>query len=516
MTWTRGTGLPQDGDESRNQNQNQNGNQKIQVLATEDEITLWWEKPNPIPKEYHILLNGKLVHTVTKTHTAIENLLPDTVYRIEVTELCESRSVSTGRTKRCLDVTAAPYFAAGDGKTMNTEVLQKAIDDCGKEDKVYLPAGIYLTGALRLHSDMELYLEKGAVLQGTDSPEDYLPRIASRFEGTEMECYSSLLNLGYLDHEKGADCENVVIRGKGTIASGGQKLARRIIEDERIRLKGYIASLGDKVKECENDDTIPGRVRPRLMNLSNCKNVRISGLTFMNGASWNVHMIYSSRITVDHCVFKSEKVWNGDGWDPDSSSDCTLFASVFYTGDDAAAIKSGKNPEGNLINRPSERIRIFDCYSAFGHGICIGSEMSGGINDVKIWDCDLENSMYGLEIKGTKKRGGYVRNIVVQDCILPRIQIHSVRYNDDGAAADEPPVFEKCRFERMRLTGSYLKEDGSRAECAAIYLEGFEEPGCQVRDILFKDIILETKTPQNIIMQHCKNVNFENINSVSV
>ena len=110
------------------------------------------------------------------------------------------------------------------------------------------------------------------MLQGTDRVEDYLPRIWSRFEGTELECYSSLLNLGELDHDGGYRCQNVVIRGKGTIASGGRILAERVIASERERLKDYLASLGEKIKECEKPETIPGRVRPRLINMSNCRN----------------------------------------------------------------------------------------------------------------------------------------------------------------------------------------------------------------------------------------------------
>lgn len=105
-----------------------------------------------------------------------------------------------------------------------------------------------------------------------------------------------------------------------------------------------------------------------------------------------------------------------DGWDPDSSTNCTLFASEFHTGDDAVAIKSGKNPEGNEIGRPCAHIKVFDCRIGYGHGICIGSEMSGGVEDVQIWDCDFANSLYGIEIKATPKRGGYVRGVTVRDC----------------------------------------------------------------------------------------------------
>ena len=68
---------------------------------------------------------------------------------------------------------------------------------------------------------MELYLDEGAVLQGTAQLVDYQPRIPSRFEGIERRCYSSLLNLGKMDHDDGYNCVSVVIRGKGPLAGGG-------------------------------------------------------------------------------------------------------------------------------------------------------------------------------------------------------------------------------------------------------------------------------------------------------
>ena len=493
----------------------QNG---LTACCTDATLTLFWEKPVTAAAEetYTILLNDTAVGTTTKTHFLMEGLHPETRYSLFVQwrggglgEL----DVCTTPVKRWINVTAAPYFAVGDGKTMNTAALQKAIDDCGEAECVYVPTGVYCTGALRLHSNMELYLDEGAVLQGTADPADYLPRIHSRFEGVEMECYSSLLNLGTLDHTAGATCENVILRGKGTIASGGKLLATRIIESEREKLKDYLAQNAELVATCENADTIPGRVRPRLVNLSNCRNIWMEGLHFANGASWNLHMIYSDQIVTDHCTIKSDGVWNGDGWDPDSSSNCTLFACEFFTGDDAVAIKSGKNPEGNVINRPTRHIRVFDCHSGFGHGICIGSEMSGGVEDVKIWDCNLAVSTSGLEIKATRKRGGYVRDVEVRDCVLSRAMIHSVGYNDDGVGSPLPPVLENFLYERVTLLGRYIDHDHVWRSSPAIELCGFEETGYEVRNVRFKDVILEDNggPVQNIRMQHCRNVSFENV-----
>lgn len=495
----------------------------VKNIATSESITVYWEKTELTPPGcgYQIFQNGVLAGSTRKTHFTMADLEAETEYTVLIKMVQGTEEVAseelylkTGKKKTLLDITKAPYFAVGDGKTMNTLAIQRAIDDCTPEQAVYLPVGIFITGALRLHSDMELYLEEGAVLQGTDEIKDYLPKIWSRFEGTELSCYSSLLNLGTLDRNGGYNCRNVVIRGKGTIASGGRTLAERVIAFEREQMKDYLESLGEQINECEKPETIPGRVRPRLINISNSQNVVISGVTLKNGASWNVHMIYSDSIVTNDCTFYSENVWNGDGWDPDSSSNCTIFNCLFYTGDDSIAIKSGKNPEGNQINKPCEHIRIFDCKCAFGHGITIGSEMSGGVRDVVIWDCDMSSSLCGIEIKGTRKRGGFVREVHVMDSLASRILFHSVGYNDDGVSALVPPVFEKCCFERVQITAEMMDHDRKKTPCDAIELCGFDEPGHELSHIVFRELTIGSEgksRKQSISLQLCKNITFEKI-----
>lgn len=498
-------------------------------FTTEDSITLYWDKPQDFRKGdyYKIDFNKQFVYTTDKTHFEMDGLKANTPYSIQIqwlrtghteNSIChQTILLNTQKEKQRLDITKAPYFAIGDGQTMNTQAIQHAIDDCKENQKVYIPKGIYRTGSLRLHSNMELYLESEAVLQGTDNPNDYLPKIQSRFEGIELMCYSSLLNLGTLDHKSGFHCENVIIRGNGTIASGGKRLAEKIIAQESSNLKNYLTSLGDKINEYEKPETIPGRVRPRLINMSNCKNIILSGLTLKNGASWNVHMIYSKDIVTNNCTFYSKDVWNGDGWNPDSSSDCTIFHCVFYTGDDSISIKSGRNPQGNQINRPCKNIRIFDCQTVLGHGITIGSELSGGIKNISIWDCDITCSTYGIEIKGTKKRGGYVRNVHVRDCCVPRILFHSVSYNDDGISAGAPPIFETCYFENLHILGNYMEEENQWTACQAIELSGFDEPEYELQHIIFKNITLGypgQKQRQMIALEYCRNITLENISSL--
>lgn len=527
------------------------GEIKVKYISTEDEITVYWERTAAMTagERFRIFLDGREAAVTEKTHGTLSGLQPERRYEIQVTGAgwcSETMSVSTGKRKRRIDITAAPYLAVGNGEELNTERIQRAIDDCGAGDAVYVPEGVFLTGALRLHSDMELYLEEGAVLQGTAQVLDYLPKIPSRFEGIEMQCYSSVLNLGNLDNmedqetagygENKADpehtenpeyavkpgkgarqdfvCENVVIRGHGTIASGGQLLAERVIARERKELGEKLEQMGELAAECECAETIPGRVRPRLVNISRCRHVLLAGVTFRNGASWNVHMIYSSDIVTHGCTFVSEEVWNGDGWDPDSSENCTIFDCDFHTGDDGIAIKSGKNPQGDKIGIPCRNIRIFDCRSAFGHGITIGSEMSGGVEDVSVWDCDLGQSIYGLEIKGTWKRGGYVRRIRVDNCRLPRLLFHEVGYNNDGEPADRPPVFSDCLFRRLEILGEYYSRKQEWTECDAIELRGFGRQGHEVSDICFEDVVLGRAggTERKVIsLSRCRGLQFKNL-----
>lgn len=209
----------------------------LEWLVTSDSITVYFEKPKNLPEsfKYQILVNENIAGESDKTHFLMEGLDSSTSYDVQVNVVADGEILAessryhlcTNAAGKRLDVTKAPYMAVGDGNAMDTQAIQRAIDDCKEGEVVYLPAGTYKTGALRLHSDMELYLEEGATLQGTDEPEDYLPRIWSRFEGTEMLCYSSLLNMGELDHKSEPNCENILIRGKGTIASGGKNLAKK-------------------------------------------------------------------------------------------------------------------------------------------------------------------------------------------------------------------------------------------------------------------------------------------------
>ena len=128
------------------------------------------------------------------------------------------------------------HFCVTEAK-LNPAAIQKALDECTEKDVVVIPQGMFLTGALNIHSDTEVYLEEGATLRGSKNERDYLPKIKSRFEGIENMSYRSLINIGEMDHDGGYNCTNVVLRGKGCICGGGIRLHASMIDAETERIQ---------------------------------------------------------------------------------------------------------------------------------------------------------------------------------------------------------------------------------------------------------------------------------------
>lgn len=499
----------------------------LKQIIFSNEITLWWTKDEfDYADCYKLYLDGKAHGKTNKTHYSFLSLSAEQTYDIYIEAYKGKKltnkqhlSLATAKEKNRIDVTKEPYNAVGDGKTMNTQAIQNALNDCRENDYVYFPAGTYLTGALDVHSDTELYFEQGSILQGSEDPNDYLPKIKSRFEGIERMCYRSLLNMGDLESNGGYNCKNVTIKGKGCIFGGGRPLALNTIANEKERFKTHPEEFPDDIAACECADTPFGRARGRLLNISNCENVILSGVDVGYGPAWNVHFIYSKDITTYGCIIRSnnwydengkiknEHVWNGDGWDPDSSENCAIFDTEFVTGDDCVAIKSGKNPEGNIVNRPTKNVYIFDCKTNEGHSIAIGSEMSGGVENVYVWDCDLKNCNMGVQIKATRERGGYVRNVNVRDSQMKSIYVRAkVNYNNDGEPAKTLPVLENYNYENVELYGH--EENG---QIHYIYLEGYEENGHRLTNVNIKNVNLVGAKQGEGIYQDCvENINIEN------
>ena len=455
--------------------------------VTESTISLLWEKPINTKQEvfYAIYKGGTVIDTVSLTNYIVSGLIPDHTYEFYVKAIYPNGKLSiksneviqsTKRKGEVFNIT--DYGAVGNGIIKNTNAIQKAIDDCTPGGVVYIPKGIFLSGALFFKSNMTLYIEEGGVLKGTTEIRDYYPLIWNRFEGWELKTFASLINAGRLDHEGDHNCQNLSIRGKGTISGGGQELAEAMIKAEGLRGRG------------------------RLICLMNCKNVNIHGLSIQDSPCWTIHYIYCKNVTC-HDLYIKSTVKNGDGIDPDSSIDSYIYNCTFSNTDDCIAIKSGKNPEGFYIGKPTENVLVANCNFISGHGMSIGSEMSGGVKNVIIRDCHIGNLLNGLQIKVTKDRGGYVENIKVTNCILNKIKIiTSVNYNNDGEPAPKLPYLKDMEFSNLDMS------NGS-GNAKLILVDGYPGVENYTRDIVFKNIRLPELSV--ISLNYCKNINFNNV-----
>ncbi len=498
----------------------------LNFIVFDDQIKVWWEYRRLTKKQqYSVYFNGEKIADTTATNYSFKNLQADTSYKIKVqiesenqTKLVGEQEIKTLIKKNVIDITKFPYNAIGDGKTLNTSAIQTAINDCTENDCVYIPSGKYITGALFLHSDMELRLADDAILQGSESYADYLPKIHSRFEGTEDECYASLINTGVLNHKEGYNCKNIIVRG-GSILGGGQALRLSIIENERIELQKQLRSEGapeEEVTSWRNTYIIPGLKRGRLMQISNTQNFILADCTCGMAPAWNLHFIYSDNITTCGCKVISKDISNGDGWDPDSSTNCICFDTFFDTGDDCVAIKSGKNPEGNAINRPTEHVKVFDCSSAGGHGICVGSEMSGGVNDVQFWNCDAYNTFSGIYLKAPTQRGGYITNFSVRNCRTSKIKVEQIYYAMNVGSKDalKPSFISNILYEDIELNGLDIYWDERREKCYAISLLGSDYEGYGITNVTLRNIKMNHRAlipNQVLFFKNAKNVTIENI-----
>lgn len=532
------------------------------AATTYSSISIIWDKPEEYKRitGYKVYINGRsqAITTANETYYTADNLEPDTEYTFSVTSLIgESESEKSNEVIAKTDINGkvhnvmnVPYNANGDGKTLDTTAIQAAIDACEDNDIVLIPEEYtFLTGALNLKSNMTLEVngtllsskkaadfEKkiddtktytGGTATGVTYTEEAPKRLIwSRIEGWEQYSYRSLSNIGYLDEntdystDKNYVCSNVKIIGKGTIRGDDYRSNYAPIKGNATALAIDEGNSADTFYDISSSETtennIRSRIRGRLINVSNVQNVYIKGVTVAKPPMWTIHMIYSDNITTDCVTFNTSGYRNGDGWDPDSSTNCTIYNCNFNTGDDCVAIKSGKNPEGNAVARPSKNIKIIGCTSKGGLGLAVGSEMSGGVSGVYVCDCVLSNTRYGIELKANKVRGGYIKNFHVQDSTVDRILIHSVTYNADGEPAEISPLFSDMTFKNMNILG-YNSEKSSPWISTSIEMEGFTQDnggdGYYIRNIAFEDITVGTDNniTQNISMKYCRDVSFKNV-----
>jgi polygalacturonase len=343
-------------------------------------------------------------------------------------------STSLLRAAPTCDVRA--YGAKGDGATKDTAAIQAAIDACAKKGggTVRLTAGTYVSAPIELKSNITLQLDQGATLLGSPDHADYPPQTEFRLPDTQP-LVSAL------------DAENIAITGQGTIDGNGQ-------------------SWWDEARSNHDHGILgSGHPRPKLVIFDHCKHVRVEGVTVQNSPMWQLVPYYSDDVTIRNVrILAPQRSPNTDAIDPFSSSNVLIDHVYADTGDDNVAIKSGPiNSPGP--DSPSTNITIRDCTFLHGHGISVGSELSGGANNILAERITFTGTDNGIRVKANRDRGNDVGHLVFRDITMTGVKnaiIISEYYPKVLPPAGEAPQpvgrltprFHDITIENVTATGS--------------------------------------------------------------
>ncbi|PMD92527.1 glycoside hydrolase [Siphonobacter sp. BAB-5405] len=416
------------------------------------------------------------------------------------------------------------YGAKGDGLTLNTKAINRAITECSQKGGgvVVIPAGLWMSGPVVLKSNVNLHLKKAATLLFTPDKSQYA-LTEGFYEGKAAARNQSPIS--------GTDLENVALTGQGIVDGNGdvwravhqrqltdsqwkEKLASGgVLSDDQ---KTWYPSVAFKTASQENKSMLltSGKslsdfadmkdfLRPNLVVLLRCKKVLLEGLTFQNSPAWCLHPLLCQHLTLRKLTVKNpEYAHNGDGMDIESCKNFLVEDCSLDVGDDAICIKSGKDEEGRKRGVPTENgiIRNNIVYNGHG-GFVVGSEMSGGARYLFVSNCTFMGTDKGLRFKSVRGRGGvvehiYARNIFMKDIAQEAIffdMYYFVKFATDSPRDERPivnegtPVFRNMVFENIVCQGAKK----------GVFVRGL--PEMPIQQVRMKNLILETERGVELI-----------------
>lgn len=340
------------------------------------------------------------------------------------------------------EVCITDFGAAGDGVTLNTDAFRQAVEALSEAGGGHLvvPEGVWLTGPITLKDNIDLHVTSDAVIRF--SPDrDLYPIVETVFEGLDTRrCISPVNAVG---------ARNISITGGGTIdgsgdawrqvkkskmapsqwkellASGGFTNAKGDVwYPDSSSFRGSLVSDAFNVPQgMETDEdweSVKTYLRPVMIGLRECENVLLEDVLFQNSPCWNIHPLMCRNVIINNITVRNP--WysqNGDGLDIDSCEDVLVLNSSFDVGDDAICIKSGKDEDGRRRARPCRNLIVDNCTVFHGHGgFVVGSEMSGGVENISVTGCRFLGTDVGLRFKSCRGRGGVVSDIYISDIIM--------------------------------------------------------------------------------------------------
>ncbi len=291
--------------------------------------------------------------------------------------------------------------------------------------RVVVPPGTWPTGPVHLKSKVDLHLEQGATLLFSAQPQDYLPPVMTTWEGLECMNYSPLVYA--------FGCENVALSGQGTLQAR-LDVWRIWYARPKSHMDALVAlyKMADGLAPVAQRDMTAGQanLRPQFIQFNRCRHVLVEDVHIVDSPFWTVHP-YMCRDVVVRRVDIRAHGHNNDGVDPEMSQNVLIEDCVFDQGDDAVSVKSGRDRDAWRLNTPSRNIVMRNCRVKNGHQMmAIGSELSGGIENVLVDNCHFDDAgpraktaiMNLLYVKTNERRGGYVRNIYMNNVSATRIE----------------------------------------------------------------------------------------------
>jgi polygalacturonase len=361
------------------------------------------------------------------------------------------------------------FGAIGDGKTKDTAAIQKAIDSCAADKNggiVRLALGTFLSAPINLQSNVTLEISAAAVLLGSPDHADYPKK--TEFRGPGYQALVSAVN-----------AENVTIRGGGVIDGNGTSWW---VEARQRKDSGVLGS--------ENS-------RPRLVVFDHCKHVRIENVTVQNSPMWQIVPYYSDDVVIQNVkVLADPRSPNTDAIDPFSSTNVMIDHVLADVGDDDIAIKSGMIGSPGP-DAPSKNITIRDCTFLHGHGLSIGSELSGGTQNVLAERVTFKGTDNGIRVKANRDRGADVSGLVFKNITMDDVKTailiseYYPKAYPEGEVAAAPigrltPFFHDITIENVLATGS---------KTAGVIVGLPEAPA---KDILLKNVLIVAQTGMKI------------------
>lgn len=426
------------------------------------------------------------------------------------------------------------FGAKGDGITLNTESINKAIATCSRKGGgvVLVPDGMWLTGPIEMKSNVNLHVLREAIVQFTDDF-DQFPIVEGSYEGRRSaRCQSPIFGLNLVNiaisgsgiFDGNGDAWRMVKRNmltenewKRKVASGGSVSAdgntwfpspktRLAHEQKRTSTLGP----GQTLKDFED---IKDFLRPNLLVLTNCKKVLLEGVTFQNSSAWCLHPIMCEDLTLRNVFVKNpDYAQNGDGVDVESCKNVLIEGSTFDVGDDGICIKSGKDEEGRKRGKPTENVIVRNNVVYKGHGgFVVGSEMSGGARNIFVYDCSFIGTDIGLRFKTARGRGGVVENIHIKNIRMKDIVHDAILFDmyyfmkppKPNEKVVVPPVTEATPQFRNFFINNIVCNGAERG----IFIRGL--PEMSIKDIHLNDIVLKTNKGAELI--EANNIDLNNI-----